>query len=292
MEFVQFHPTVLNKKINSQNFLISETVRGEGGILKNSKHVAFMKKYHKLKDLAPRDVVARAVTAELKRGFVYIDIRHKGKNFIKKRFPAIYKRCLKYGIDITKQLIPITPAAHFLCGGIKTDTYGQTNIKTLFALGETACTQVHGANRLASNSLIESLVFSSRAVKAAKKYLKNKFIIKKINNKSIKINKKENKEIREIKIRLQKIMWENVGIIRKEKELKAALEKLKIIEKQVKKIEIKGINEKIVELKNMVLVAKIITKSALTRKESRGTHYVEDYPCENKKWKKHIIIKK
>lgn len=294
MEFVQFHPTVLNKKINSKNFLISETVRGEGGILKNSKNIAFMEKYHKLKDLAPRDTVARAVTAELKKGHVYIDISHKGKDFIKKRFPSIYKNCLKHGIDITKEPIPITPAAHFLCGGIKTDTYGNTNIKALFALGETACTQVHGANRLASNSLLESLVFSSRAAEASKKYLKNKIAIENADlNNRIKINKNsEIKKLENLKTKLQKIMWDNVGIIRKEKKLEHALEKIKTMEKQEKKIESKGISEKIIELRNMILAAKIITKAALMRKESRGTHYIEDYPYENKKWERHIIIKK
>ncbi|PLX26149.1 L-aspartate oxidase [Candidatus Parcubacteria bacterium] len=170
MEFIQFHPTALNKK-GAPSLLISETVRGEGGVLVNSKGEQFMKNYHELKDLAPRDIVARAILEEMKHGTVYLDIRHKGSAYIKKRFPYLYENLWWHDIKMDKDLIPISPAAHFICGGIHTDLDGRTNIPGLFAFGEVAHTGVHGANRLASNSLLECMVFSGRAVDATKTYI-------------------------------------------------------------------------------------------------------------------------
>ena len=172
MEFVQFHPTTLNK-LGAPHFLISESLRGEGAILVNEAGERFMLDYDSMGELAPRDIISRTIFNELKKGIVYLDIRHKGKSFILDRFPMIYQECLKYDIDITEDLIPVSPAAHYICGGIKTDEYGETSVENLLAFGECACTGVHGANRLASNSLLESVVFSSLGAEKAKKYLKN-----------------------------------------------------------------------------------------------------------------------
>lgn len=286
IEFVQFHPTALNKK-SCQPFLISETIRGEGAILVNKKGERFMKKYHKLKELAPRDIMTRAILNELKKRKVFIDIRKKKSIFLKKRFPTIYKKCREYGIDITKQLIPIAPVAHYSCGGIKTNTYGETNIKALFAFGEVTCTEVHGANRLPSNSLLESVVFSSRGIKKTKHYVKDKIKIKKIKQKKIVKNMKQTNTLRN---KLKKIMWNDVGIIKSVKACNNALKKINEIEKKLNNI--KGINYQLIESRNMVLVAKLITEASLKRKESRGTFYNKDFPRTKDSWRKHIVLVK
>ena len=280
IEFVQFHPTALDKK-GCEHFLISETVRGEGAVLINSKGQRFMKRYHPLKELAPRDIVTRAIVEQ--KGKVYLDIRDKGSVFLKKRFPTIYKKCYQCGIDITKQIIPISPVAHYSCGGIKTNTCGETDIKGLFAFGEVACTGVHGANRLASNSLLESVVFSSIGVKKAKQYLKNKIITKKIKSEKIIKNMKETNVLRN---KLRKIMWDNCGIIKSVEGCKKAMKNINEIEAKLDKI--KGTNYRLIELRNMVLVAKLITTASLKRKNSVGVYYNKDFPKGN--GKKHIIL--
>jgi len=278
MEFIQFHPTALDKK-DAPSLLISETVRGEGGILVNSQGKKFMKKYHKLKDLAPRDIVARAILNEMKNGPVYLDIRHKGSRFIKKRFPYLYEQLWWHKIKMDKDLIPVSPAAHFVCGGVHTDLNGRTNIPGLFAFGEVAHTGVHGANRLASNSLLECMVFSSRAVLATKNYIRKKQLpitnYQLPNPKSYKLKAVSSDDINKIKSSIQKLMWKNVGIIREKEKMEKTLQILDRYEADIKQILTKGINKEILELQSLCTVAKLITKSALKRKNSIGTHYIQ-----------------
>ncbi len=291
MEFVQFHPTTLNK-LGAPHFLISETLRGEGAILVNSVRKRFMFDYDKNGELAPRDIIARVIFNELKKGTVYLDIRHKGKNFILDRFPMIYQECLKYDVDITEDLIPVSPAAHYICGGIKTNEYGETSINNLLAFGECTCTGVHGANRLASNSLLESVVFSSLGAKKIKKYVNNN-IESAFEDKNYVYSKNiENQELNYLKVELRKAMWDNVGIVRNKEQMGLMIRKLENINNRLSTICRNGINTQYLELMNMVIVAKLITMAALTRKESRGTHYRSDYPIEdNKNWLIHICFK-
>ena len=265
LEFLQFHPTALNKK-GAPPFLVSEAVRGEGGKLKNSEGKRFMDKYHEMKELAPRDIVARAIAKEAEKGEVVLDISHKDPEFLKTRFPTIYKKLLEYELDLTKQAIPILPAAHYTCGGIKVNLKGETSIKNLYAFGEVARTGVHGANRLASNSLLESIVFSNQIIN----------VVKKLNHeiKEIKINNQEYIEFEgvETKKKIQEIMWQYVGLIRNEEGLKTSIKILRDIEKNLPK----GINKDLIETKNMVQVGKLIAQSALKRKKSLGCHFRDD----------------
>ena len=291
MEFMQFHPTTLNKS-GAPHFLISETFRGEGAILVNKNGERFMEKYDAMEELAQRDIVSRAIFNELRKGSVYLDIRHKGKSFILNRFPMIYQECLKYGIDITKDLIPVSPAAHYICGGIKTNEYGETNIRNLLAFGECACTEVHGANRLASNSLLESVVFTSLGALKAKRLLKNEIKETKP-RKEVKFHDMNQKELENFEAELRKAMWQYVGIIRNEKNLNLMLKKLRHMEKRINDLNGNGVNVQFLELKNMATASKLITKAAQIRKESRGTHYREDYPStDDKNWLKHICLER
>lgn len=283
MEFIQFHPTALDIK-DKPALLISETVRGEGGILVNSKEEKFMKKYHKLADLAPRDIVSRAIFEELKNGDVFLDTRHKDSSFIKKRFPYLYESLWWYGIKMDKDLIPIAPAAHFVCGGVHTNLKGETNIPGLFAFGEVAHTGVHGANRLASNSLLECMVFSGQAVNSTKDYVrKHKDTRNKKYPQGIPLRGQTNynfqitnkKQITNSKNKIQKLMWDNVGIIRDQKNLKQTLDKLNKYYTQIEKIYNKGINKETIELRSLCLNAILITQAALERKESVGCHYID-----------------
>lgn len=295
MEFVQFHPTCLYNPV-AKSFLISEAVRGEGAILKNQKEEPFMEKYHKLKDLAPRDVVSRAIDTELRKSgdkFVYLDIRHKGVDFIIKRFPNIYAKCLSYGIDMAKDMIPVVPAAHYCCGGIKVDKYGQTSITNLFAIGENACNGLHGANRLASNSLLDGLVFAHYAHEKVKEILPD-----------IKFNEKVKEFVNEstgngdptIMLHnweeVRRVMSNFVGIVRTQERLNMALRRLEMIKEEVENhfIDFK-VSVELLEVKNIVDVAEIIIRSAMERKESRGVHYTSDYP-EKLTEKKETIISK
>ena len=289
MEFVQFHPTTLNKS-GAPHFLISETFRGEGAILVNENGERFMEKYDVMGELAPRDVASRAIFNELKKGSVYLDMRHKNKGFILNRFPMIHQECLKYGIDITRDLIPVSPAAHYICGGIKTNEYGETNIRNLLAFGECACTEVHGANRLASNSLLESVVFTSLGALRAKRFLRNEIKSHKP-RREVKLCDVNGQELENHELELRKAMWEYVGITRNKENLNLMLEKLKHMGKRIHDLNENGINVRFLELKNMATVGRLITEAAQIRKESRGTHYREDYPStDDKNWLKHTCL--
>lgn len=291
MEFVQFHPTTLNKS-GAPHFLISETFRGEGAILVNEKGERFMEKYDAMEELAQRDIVSRAIFNELRNGPIYLDMRHKSKHFILNRFPMIYQECLKYGVDVTKDLIPVSPAAHYICGGIKTNEYGETNIRNLLAFGECACTEVHGANRLASNSLLESVVFSSLGALKAKRLLKNEIKAPKL-PKEVKFHDMNGQELENLGAELRKAMWDYVGIIRHEENLNFMLGKLRQLEKRINSFNGNGVSVRFLELKNMATVSKLIAKAAQIRKESRGTHYREDYPqTDDKNWLKHICLER
>ena len=276
MEFIQFHPTALDKK-NKPALLISETVRGEGGFLVNDKGEKFMSKYHKLADLAPRDIVSRAIFEELKNGKVFLDIRHKGSSFIKKRFPYLFENLWWHGIKIDRDLIPISPAAHFVCGGVHTNLKGETNIPGLFAFGEVAHTGVHGANRLASNSLLECMVFSSKAIESAKEYVKKnkKSPIENEKSRNTGVCSPNTRQILNIKNQIQKLMWKNVGIIRNQKNLKQTLDNLNKYNTQIEEVYKKDIGKEIIELKSLCLNAMLIPQAALDRKESIGCHFIK-----------------
>ncbi len=289
MEFVQFHPTTLNK-LGAPHFLISEALRGEGAILVNARGERFMLGYDSMGELAPRDIISRTIFNELKNGPVYLDIRHKGKGFILDRFPMIHQECLKYDVDITTDLIPVSPAAHYICGGIKTNEYGETTVANLLAFGECTCTGVHGANRLASNSLLKSVVFSSLGAQKAKNYLKNEIEAPPQQKETAFVNI-ETRELNYIKAELRTAMWDYVGIIRTEKKMDLMLRKLEHLNRRLDAFGGTGVNTQFLEIKNMVTVANLITKAAHTRKESRGTHYRTDYPTtDDKNWLKHICF--
>jgi L-aspartate oxidase len=267
LEFIQFHPTAFDKKIFPR-FLISETLRGEGATIVNEKGEAIMKKIHPQKDLAPRDIVAREIYKQSEKHKIYLDIRSKSKKYLQNRFPQIYKKLEKHGYKLEKDLIPITPAAHYECGGIKTNLKGQTRISRLFAFGEVAHTGVHGANRLASNSLLEALVFSNQILSQLKPIKKDR----KIKITKARISKKS-AEAKKIKEEIQSIMWQYAGIVRNRKEIKKeAIKKLKALENKVDQL--KGVNQEIAEARNMLELSKVIFKAILKRKKSLGCHFI------------------
>uniref|UniRef100_A0A7V5XFT5 L-aspartate oxidase n=1 Tax=Thermodesulfobacterium geofontis TaxID=1295609 RepID=A0A7V5XFT5_9BACT len=300
MEFIQFHPTCLYHP-KAKNFLISEALRGEGAVLLNAEGKRFMHKYDPVrKELAPRDIVTRAIDMEIKKTgaeYVYLDISHLPSDYIKKRFPYIYETCLKYGIDITSQPIPVVPAAHYLCGGICTNIWGQTDIPNLFAIGECTCTGLHGGNRLASNSLLEALVFSYQASLKIKELWKE---LKDMPLKKPPIKELTVKEIKEEKVFIshnwdlvRKIMWDFVGIVRSLKMLEFAKKRIEFIKKEIKE-NWPGIYLDLdtMELKKIAIVAELITKSALQRLESRGTHFLVEYPYKRDNYQRDTIILK
>lgn len=266
MEFIQFHPTVLDSP-RKKRFLISEALRGEGAILINHAGKRFMKRYHRQAELAPRDIVSQAIFQEQKNGQVYLDISHKPSKDIKKRFPYICKELQKRGFDLTKEKIPISPAAHYSCGGIHVDLNGQSSIKHLYAFGEVACTGVHGANRLASNSLLEAIVFSNQIIKALPKQKKHT----PASFSSHISTKKNGPSSAYIRKKIKQIMWDNVGIVRSPKELKKAHSLLqKINEKYI----ISHVTPSTLETKNMIETALSITRAAEQRKTSLGCHII------------------
>ncbi|MDA7841419.1 L-aspartate oxidase [Gammaproteobacteria bacterium] len=295
MEFIQFHPTCLYHP-DIKSFLISESLRGEGGILYTPDNVRFMGNYDERKELASRDVVARAIDNEMKiHGYsnVYLDISHMSSNFIKKRFPTIYKKCMGVGIDITKEQIPVIPASHYTCGGVKTDVSGKTEINNLYVIGESAHTGFHGANRLASNSLLECLVMSKKCIediKSSRHASDNKLLPKW--DDSLVTESEEKFAISHNWDELRKIMWNYVGIVRSDNRLKIALEKIDLIEKEVNEHYYQHrISVDLLELRNIIHVSKLIIKSAMLRKESRGLHYSIDYQKTSKTFEKNTYIK-
>lgn len=288
MEFIQFHPTTLYIAGASRT-LISETVRGEGAVLRNKYGERFMFKYHKEGELAPRDVVSRAILDEMKETgdtHLYLDLSHLDPYFLQKRFPSIIESCSSFGVDIKKDLIPVRPTAHYMIGGIKTDTKGKTNIKNLYACGECACLGLHGANRLASNSLLEGLVFGTRAGKCVKAGEKSESIPE-IEN-IVNSGNSKNFDIEDIKNSLKSLMSRCVGIKRDKNLLLEAQKEINFWSSYVMKKEF--FNPQGWELQNMLTVAMLIQKAALAREESRGVHYRKDYPYPNEKeWgKTHI----
>jgi len=290
MEFTQFHPTAFFSE-SGAIFLISEAVRGEGAYLINSKGERFMSSYHEMEELAPRDVVAKAIFEEIKKSdknYIYLDARHLSESLIKKHFNNIYNFVLKQGIDITKQLIPIAPAAHYSIGGVRTDLFGSTNVSRLFAIGEVASTGVHGANRLASNSLLECLVFGKRAILKASKNLDEEMSLPESNLNQDVVTDSSIEHYQSVHHQVQTMFTEKVGIVRHEQNLNKASNEINKMIEQVPKI---SSDVYVKKEKDMLVLAKSIVKSALYRKESRGTHQRSDFPATSADFYGHVVLK-
>ena len=300
MEFVQFHPTCLYHPA-AKNFLISEAVRGEGGVLIDAGGRPFMEDYDPLKDLACRDVVARAIDTELKKSgadSVFLDITGKSPDFIKDRFPNIYGKCKTLGIDITREPIPVVPAAHYMCGGVVTDFHGRTDIKHLYTVGETGCTGLHGANRLASNSLLEALVYAAAAAQHTLQTLDAGNFLPMMSppawDDTGTTNSDEMIMVAHNWDEIRRLMWNYVGIVRSDKRLARAQRRIEIISTEIQEYywNFKVVPD-LIELRNIAVVAELIIKCALHRKESRGLHYTLEYPRrDDERWRKDTILRR
>ncbi|MDY0311888.1 MAG: L-aspartate oxidase [Desulfobacterales bacterium] len=300
LEFVQFHPTCLYHP-EAKNFLISEAVRGEGAILVDQAGHRFMERYDPRKELACRDVVARAIDTELKQSgddAVYLDISHRPADFVKERFPNLYRRCLEFGFDMTRQPIPVVPAAHYMCGGVVTDLLGRTDIQRLYAVGETACTGLHGANRLASNSLIEALVYADRAARQVAADLAGlDFGAAPAPVPWDEVGTSDSDErivVSHNWDEIRRCMWNYVGIVRSDKRLERAQRRIDNINNEIREYYWNfKVEPPLIELRNIATVADLIVRCALHRKESRGLHYNIAYPRrDDRRWRKDTVLRR
>jgi len=293
MEFFQFHPTALRMP-GVLPFLISEAVRGEGGVLRNVEGYRFMSDYHESGDLAPRDIVARSILKEMKKTAsdrVFLDVTHLPPNTITARFPHIYRFCLDHGLDITRGQIPVAPAAHYMIGGIRTNIWGETNIAGLFATGEVACTGVHGANRLASNSLLEAIVFSKRIVERTRSKAREKVAAgKKARDKYFSLSQRPVPGALPPPslTLLQQLHWDKVGIVRDREGLDQTAGILAAWQQTSRE----PTDQPSYELSNLILTGRLLTEAALIREESRGAHFRSDFPESSPKWQCHVIWRK